>query len=109
LFSGRGDQEGAAEGDRSPSVVTYRELQKNPETSGNDAEVLAPTLDQANTIAKRLGALSEVSRTLTLSSFIPANQDQKTATIKSASKDLASALHPPRPKSSMMGIQFRPR
>jgi hopanoid biosynthesis associated RND transporter like protein HpnN len=77
-----------------PSVVTYRELQKNPETSGNDAEVLTPTLDQANTIAKRLGALSEVSRTLTLTSFIPADQDRKIATIKSASKDLASALNP---------------
>jgi uncharacterized protein len=78
-----------------PSVVTYRELQKNPETSGNDAEVLTPALDQADTIAKRLGALSEVSRTLTLSSFIPADQDRKIATIKSASKDLASALNPP--------------
>jgi uncharacterized protein len=78
-----------------PSVVTYRELQKNPETSGNDAEILARTLDQADTIAKRLGALSEVSRTLTLSSFIPADQDRKIATIKSTSKDLASALNPP--------------
>ena len=39
-----------------PSVVTYRELQRNPETSGNDAEVLAPTLDQADVTAKRLGS-----------------------------------------------------
>jgi uncharacterized protein len=79
-----------------PSVVIYRELQRNPETSGNDAEVLAHTLDQANAIAKRLGALPEVSRTLTLSSFIPADQDQKIATITSASQGLASALNPPK-------------
>ena len=50
----------------SPSVVTYRALQRDPETSGNDAEVLAPSLDQADAIAKRLAALPEVSSTLTL-------------------------------------------
>ena len=77
-----------------PSVVTYRELQRNPETSGNDAEVLAPNLDEANTTAKRLGALPEVSRTLTLSSFIPVDQDQKIAAITSAAQGLASALNP---------------
>ncbi|MGA2997586.1 MMPL family transporter [Bradyrhizobium sp.] len=79
-----------------PSVVTYRELQRNPETSGNDAEILVPSLDQANATAKRLGALPEVSRTLTLSSFIPTDQDQKIAAITSASRGLASALNPPR-------------
>jgi hopanoid biosynthesis associated RND transporter like protein HpnN len=78
-----------------PSVITYRELQRNPETSGNDAELLAPSLDQADQIAKRLGSLPEVSRTLTLSSFIPADQTQKIAAIASASKGLVSALNPP--------------
>jgi hopanoid biosynthesis associated RND transporter like protein HpnN len=75
-------------------VVTYRELQKNPETSGNDAEVLAPTLDQADVTAKRLGVLPEVSRTLTLSSFIPTDQDQKITAIGAASQALGSALNP---------------
>jgi hopanoid biosynthesis associated RND transporter like protein HpnN len=79
-----------------PSVVTYRKLQRNPETSGNDAEVLAQTLDQANDTAQRLGSLPEVSRTLTLSSFVPADQDQKIAAITSASQDLVSALNPPK-------------
>jgi hopanoid biosynthesis associated RND transporter like protein HpnN len=77
-----------------PSVKTYRELQKNPETSGNDAELLAPSLDQADQTAKRLGSLPEVSRTLTLSSFIPTDQTEKIAAIASASKGLASALNP---------------
>jgi len=77
-----------------PSVITYRELQKTPETSGNDAEVLAPSLDGADQTAKRLGSLPEVSRALTLHSFIPTNQDEKIAAIRSAPKGLASALSP---------------
>jgi uncharacterized protein len=77
-----------------PSVVTYRELQRSPETSGNDAEVLAPNLDQADVTAKQLAVLPEVSRALTLRSFIPADQDQKIAAIDSASQSLGSALNP---------------
>src|SRR6185312_3466417 len=56
----------------SPSVVTYRQLQSEPQTSGNDAEVLAPSLKEADTIAKRLSSLPEVSQVLTLDKFIPA-------------------------------------
>ena len=77
------------------SVVTYRELQRNPETSGNDAEVLATSLDDADTTANRLAALPEVSRTLTLSNFIPNDQDEKIAAIKSAAPRLSPALNPP--------------
>jgi hopanoid biosynthesis associated RND transporter like protein HpnN len=75
-----------------PSVITYRELQRDPETSGNDAEILAPSLDQANDTAKRLAAIPEVSRVLTINSLIPADQDRKIATIGAASKDLTAAL-----------------
>jgi hopanoid biosynthesis associated RND transporter like protein HpnN len=79
----------------SPSVVTYRELQNDPQTSGNDAEILAPSLEKADETAKRLATLPEVSRTLTLSSFIPADQDQKIAALKDASQRLGPALNPP--------------
>src|SRR5947209_3285895 len=72
----------------SPSGVTYRQLQSDPQTSGNDAEVLAPSLEQADVIAKRLAALPEVSRALTLSSFIPAEQEQKIAALKAHSQPL---------------------
>ncbi|UFW46339.1 MULTISPECIES: MMPL family transporter [Bradyrhizobium] len=78
----------------SPSVVAYRELQSEPEASGNDAQVLAPSLERADETAKRLAALSEVSRTLTLSSLIPADQDEKIAALKAASKQLGPALNP---------------
>jgi uncharacterized protein len=80
----------------SPSVVTYRQLQSDPQTSGNDAEVLAPSLEQADATARRLAALPEVSRVLTLSNFIPADQDQKIAALKGASQRLGAALNPPR-------------
>ena len=78
----------------SPSVLTYRELQRDPQTGGNDAEVLAPSLEQADETAKRLAALPEVSRALTLSSLIPADQHEKIAALKDAAQTLGPALHP---------------
>ncbi len=78
----------------SPSVVTYRELQRDAQTAGNDAEVLAPSLDQADAIAKRLAAIPEVSRTLTLSSFVPTDQEQKIAVLRGAAKELGGVIHP---------------
>ncbi len=78
----------------SPSVVTYRRMQRNPQTSGNDAEILASSLNDADSKAKTLASVPEVSSALTLSSFIPADQDQKIASIKAASQGLARALNP---------------
>ena len=75
------------------SVVAYRGLKQDPETSGNDAEILAPTLGQANEIAKHLAVVPEVSSTRTPSSFIPADQPEKLAAIAAASKVLNSALN----------------
>jgi hopanoid biosynthesis associated RND transporter like protein HpnN len=84
------------ENPNAPSVVTYRELQRNAETSASDAEVLAPNLENANDIAHRLAALPEVSRTLTLSSFIPDDQDEKIAAIHALAPRLGAALNPSR-------------
>ena len=80
----------------SPSVVTYRQLQNDPQTGGNDAEVLAPSLEQADATARRLAALPEVSRVLTLSNFVPTDQAQKIAALTTASRRLATALNPQR-------------
>ncbi|HWX08213.1 MAG TPA: MMPL family transporter [Bradyrhizobium sp.] len=80
----------------SPSVVTYRELQNDPETSGNAAEVLSPSLEKADETARRLAALPEVSRTLTLSSLVPADQGEKIAALKATAQRLGPALNPPR-------------
>jgi len=80
----------------SPSVVTYRQLQSEPQTSGNDAEILAPSLDQADQIAKRLASIPEVSQALTLTNFIPADQEQKIAALHAAAHALGPALNPRR-------------
>jgi uncharacterized protein len=80
------------ENPNAPSVVTFRELQKNPETSASDAEVLAPNLDTANEIARRLATLPAVSRALTVSSFIPDDQDEKIATIHALGAPLIAVL-----------------
>jgi uncharacterized protein len=78
----------------SASVKLYRELQREPQTSGNDAELLAASLGEADSKAKTLASVPEVSRVLTLSSFIPPDQDQKIAAIKAASQALGNVLHP---------------
>jgi hopanoid biosynthesis associated RND transporter like protein HpnN len=74
-------------------VVTYRELQHDPETSGNDAEILTPSLEQADATAKRLAALPEVARTLTLSNYIPADQGPKIAALRATAQKLGPAVN----------------
>jgi uncharacterized protein len=77
------------------SVRTYRKLQGTPETSGNDAEVLTASLNEADATAGRLAMLPEVSRTLTLNSFVPGDQDLKLATIRAAAPRLLSSFKLP--------------
>lgn len=77
-----------------PSVKTYRELQGTPETSGNDAEILAASLHEADATAERLAKLPEVSRALTLDSFVPDDQRLKLAAIKAAAPSLIGSLDP---------------
>jgi hopanoid biosynthesis associated RND transporter like protein HpnN len=74
--------------------VTYRQLQSEPQATGNDAEVLAPSLEQADAIAKRLASLPEVSQVVTLNSFIPADQDQKIAALRETAQTLGPVLQP---------------
>ncbi len=78
------------------SVKTYRELQGDPQTSGNDIEVLATSLDDADATAQHLATLPEVSRTLTLNNFVPDDQDLKISAIRAAAPTLTAALDLPR-------------
>ena len=64
------------------SVATYFDISKNPETAGRTAEILAPSLEQANSMAKTLSELPEVARAITLQSFVPEGQDQKLQAIR---------------------------
>jgi uncharacterized protein len=82
---------------RSPkveSVATYLELKSDPESGANDIQVLEPSLAAADQTAAKLRALPQVSRVLTLSSFIPDQQQQKLPIIANAAKTLNIALNP---------------
>jgi hopanoid biosynthesis associated RND transporter like protein HpnN len=81
------------------SVATYLDISKGPEVAGRTAEILAPSLDQANDMAKTLQALPEVARAITLSRFIPEGQDQKLAAIKEKADLLHDNLHPAQVKA----------
>lgn len=59
------------------SAATMFELIADPDTSPFTADLLAPSLAEAQTLAERFEKLPEVDRTLTLASFVPKDQDQK--------------------------------
>jgi uncharacterized protein len=87
---------------RSPkteSIATYLELRRDPATGASAIDILAPSLAAAREMADRVSKVPEVSRVLTLDSFIPAEQETKLAAIQKAAKTLdpvlAQAAHPP--------------
>lgn len=61
----------------SESVSTFLDLERNPDTAANSIDVLAADLAEADAIAERLHALPEVGTVITLSSFVPDEQEEK--------------------------------
>jgi uncharacterized protein len=85
---------------RSPkteAVATYLALRGDPDSGASDIQVLTPSLAVADQIAAKLSALPEVARVVTLSSFIPADQQQKLPLIQAAAKTLLPVLNPAAP------------
>jgi hypothetical protein len=76
------------------SIATYLDLRRDPNTGTNAVEVLAPSATAAKEIESRLVKLPEVSRTLSLDSFIPEDQPAKLAIIRKAAASLDSILKP---------------
>ncbi|MGE5269238.1 MAG: MMPL family transporter, partial [Thiohalocapsa sp.] len=79
---------------KAPSVATYLELRKDPQTGANAIEVVAPSVQAADADAARLGKLPQVARTTTISSFIPADQDAKLALIRRMAAAIGDKLNP---------------
>ncbi|TDG27246.1 hopanoid biosynthesis-associated RND transporter HpnN, partial [Paracraurococcus ruber] len=79
------------------AVSTFRDLMRDPDTTPNTIEALAPDLPAAQDLARRLAALPEVAGTTTLASFVPAGQDAKLALIEDARDLLGATLEPPVP------------
>ncbi len=75
-------------------VATMLDLMKKPETALDKINVLLPSLDDAEAMARRLDALPEVAQTLTLESFVPEDQEEKLATIADAASLLGPTLDP---------------
>jgi hopanoid biosynthesis associated RND transporter like protein HpnN len=82
---------------RSPtveSVSTLRDLMKSPITSPNTIDIPEPSLAEADRMAARVAALPEVGQTITLSSFIPADQAKKLALISDANNLIGVTVAP---------------
>jgi hopanoid biosynthesis associated RND transporter like protein HpnN len=78
----------------SESIATYLDLTRDPDTNSNAAEVLAPSLGEANAVAARLSKVPDVARVMTLTSFIPGGQQEKLPLIHDAAAKLAGAFDP---------------
>lgn len=78
----------------SESVATARELMKDPMTTPYTAEILAPSLSEAEAIAGRLAALPEVAQAVTAASFVPDDQQKKLAIIGDLTLLLGPTLTP---------------
>jgi hopanoid biosynthesis associated RND transporter like protein HpnN len=75
---------------KSESVATARDLMNDPMTTPYTAEILAPSLRDAEALGERVGKLPEVAQVVTGASFIPEDQDKKLPVIE----DLALLLGP---------------
>ncbi len=86
------------------SVSTLLDLMRDPDTSPNTIELLAPDMAQAANLAKALEDLPEVAHARTLESFVPKDQDEKLALIDDASfffqNTMTSDALPPKPTPS---------
>jgi uncharacterized protein len=76
------------------SVATYLQLEKDQAGGSNNIEALEPTLSAADQVAAKLRALPQVARVMTLSTFIPDQQEQKLPLIQNAAEALGPALSP---------------
>ena len=84
---------------RSPkveSIATYLDLIRDPATSPNAIDVLAPTIDAVPALVARLSKLDTVAKTIDIDTFVPRDQDAKLATIRDAAGLLAPSLNPGR-------------
>ncbi len=82
---------------RDPStegVSTFQELLADPDTSPYVIQILAENLQAAETLADNLRSVPEVDRVLTLSSFIPDEQEEKLAMIDEMALVLEPILFP---------------
>ena len=84
---------------RSPkveSIATYLDLIKNPETSPNVIDVLAPNVAAIPEVTKKLEALPAADFVTSVETFVPPDQDKKLAQVADTAQLLDPVLNPAR-------------
>jgi hopanoid biosynthesis associated RND transporter like protein HpnN len=84
---------------RSPkveSIATYLDLIKNPETSPNVIDALAPNVAGIPELTKKLTALPAVDFVTSIDTFVPRDQDKKLAQVADTAQLLDPVLNPAR-------------
>ncbi len=81
---------------KAESIATYLDVSSDPAAGTNAVDVLAPTLAAAHDKAQRMGELPEVSRAMTLDSFVPTDQPRKLTLIRNAASTLLPAFSSPK-------------
>jgi len=76
------------------SIATFLDLRKDPNTGANAINVLAPSEQAAKDVQAKLSKVPEVSRTLSLDTFVPGDQPAKLKLIAAGAKVLEPALNP---------------
>lgn len=76
------------------AMSTLLDIMRDPDQTPNKIDALAPSLPAADQLAARLAKLPEVDQTVTLSSFVPKDQEAKLAAITDAQFLLDPTLNP---------------
>jgi hopanoid biosynthesis associated RND transporter like protein HpnN len=83
---------------RSPkveSIATYLDLRRDPTTGANSINMLAPSAQAADEMARRLKMSPQVGTVMTIDTFVPGDQETKLALIAEAAKALDPVLAQP--------------
>ena len=75
------------------SVATLLDLMRDGGRNNYTIDILAPNLTEAEAIAKRLGKLDLVDKTVTLKSYVPTNQTAKLGVILNLALFISPALN----------------
>jgi hopanoid biosynthesis associated RND transporter like protein HpnN len=76
------------------SIATYLDLRKDPNTGANAINVMVHSEQAARDVEAKLAKVPEVASTMSLDSFVPADQPAKLKLIAEGAKTLGPALNP---------------
>jgi hopanoid biosynthesis associated RND transporter like protein HpnN len=77
------------------AMSTLADIMRDPDRTPNTVDALTPSLAEADRLAARLSKLPQVDHAVTLSSFVPDDQETKLAAISDAQFLLDLTLSPP--------------